>query len=97
MPNIQQKNTLTEIEIDRIIEMAWEDRTPFEAILFQFGLREADVIRLMKQQMTLKNWKKWRARVQGRATKHQALRVEEVTRFKCSRQRQITRNRISKR
>jgi len=97
MTDIYQTHSLTEIDIDRIIEMAWEDRTPFEAILFQFGLREAEVIRLMKQQMTLKNWKKWRARVQGRATKHAALRADEVTRFKCSRQRQITRNRISKR
>lgn len=97
MTDISQTHSLTEVDIDRIIEMAWEDRTPFEAILYQFGLREADVIRLMKQQMTLKNWEKWRARVQGRATKHQALRPDEVTRFKCSRQRQITRNRISKR
>lgn len=83
--------------IDRIIEMAWEDRTPFEAIQFQFGLTEAEVIWLMRQEMERRNWKKWRARVQGRATKHQALRSEDVMRFKCSRQRQITRNRISKR
>lgn len=83
--------------IDRIIEMAWEDRTPFDAITFQFGLTEAEVIRLMKNEMTLQNWKKWRARVQGRATKHEALRTEDVDRFKCNRQRQISRNRISKR
>lgn len=83
--------------IDRIIEMAWEDRTPFDAITFQFGLTEAEVIRLMKNEMTLQNWKKWRARVQGRATKHEALRSEDVDRFKCNRQRQISRNRISKR
>lgn len=88
---------LTDAAIDRIIEMAWEDRTPFEAIEFQFGLKEADVIRLMKHEMQLKNWKKWRARVQGRATKHLALRSDEVDRFRCSRQRQVTRNRISKR
>jgi len=88
---------LTEIEIDRVIEMAWEDRTPFEAIEAQFGLREVEVIVLMKAEMRLQNWKKWRARVQGRATKHLALRVEGVSRFKCKLQRQITRNRISKR
>lgn len=88
---------LTNAAIDRIIEMAWEDRTPFEAITAQFGLPEADVIRLMRHEMTLRNWQKWRARVQGRATKHSALRDEAVTRFKCSRQRQVTRNRISKR
>jgi len=88
---------LTEIEIDRVIEMAWEDRTPFEAIEAQFGLREVEVIVLMKAEMRLQNWKKWRARVQGRATKHLALREEGVSRFKCKLQRQITRNRISKR
>lgn len=83
--------------IDRIIGMAWEDRTPFEAIHFQFGLTEADVIRLMKREMTLKNWKKWRARVQGRKTKHRARQAVNTTRFKCSRQRDISGNRISKR
>jgi len=97
MKEIYQKHQLTDASIDRIIEMAWEDRTPFEAIEFQFGLSEAEVIRLMKHEMELRNWKKWRARVQGRATKHLALRSEDVIRFKCSRQRQITRNRVSKR
>lgn len=97
MKEIYLKHQLTDAAIDRIIEMAWEDRTPFEAITFQFGLTEAEVIRLMKQEMELRNWKKWRARVQGRATKHVALRSESVSRFKCSRQRQITRNRVSKR
>jgi len=84
-------------QIDRVIAMAWEDRTPFEAITFQFGLTEADVIRLMKQEMTLKNWKKWRERVQGRKTKHRALRSQDVDRFRCSRQRNISGNRVSKR
>ena len=97
MKEIYLKHQLTDASIDRIIEMAWEDRTPFEAIEFQFGLTEAEVIRLMKHEMELRNWKKWRARVQGRATKHQSLRLDSVDRFRCSRQRQITRNRISKR
>lgn len=97
MKELYLQYQLTDAAIDRIIEMAWEDRTPFEAIEFQFGLKEADVIRLMKHEMQLKNWKKWRARVQGRATKHLALRSDEVDRFRCSRQRQVTRNRISKR
>ncbi|MBL7807471.1 MAG: TIGR03643 family protein [Saprospiraceae bacterium] len=97
MKTLYLKYKLTDLAIDRIIEMAWEDRTPFDAITFQFGLTEAEVIRLMKNEMTLQNWKKWRARVQGRATKHEALRSEDVDRFKCSRQRQISRNRISKR
>ncbi|MCC7466344.1 MAG: TIGR03643 family protein [Saprospiraceae bacterium] len=95
MKSLYLKYQLTDQSIDRIIEMAWEDRTPFEAITFQFGLTEAEVIQLMKHEMTLKNWKKWRARVQGRATKHQALRSDDVTRFRCSRQRQISRNRIT--
>ena len=82
-------------ELDRIIEMAWEDRTPFDAIKAQFGLTEDNVIKLMKEEMRLQNWKKWRARVQGRASKHQTL-SEEVNRFKSKSQRQITRNKISK-
>ncbi len=97
MKALYLKYQLTDQSIDRIIEMAWEDRTPFEAIEVQFGLSEAEVIRLMKQELQLRNWKKWRARVQGRKTKHQALRGEEVIRFRSSRQRQVTRNRISKR
>jgi uncharacterized protein (TIGR03643 family) len=95
MPN--KTPVLSEADLDRIIEMAWEDRTPFEAIQHQFGLTEAEVTVLMKREMTLRNWQKWRARVSGRKTKHRALRTEAVNRFKCSRQRQITRNRISKR
>jgi uncharacterized protein (TIGR03643 family) len=90
-------NDLSEIEKDRIIEMAWEDRTPFEAILFQFNITEKEVIMLMKREMTLKNWKKWRARVQGRKTKHSSLRDNNGFRFKSSRQKQISGNRISKR
>tara|TARA_B100001248_G_C27076388_1_gene316296 strand:+ start:80 stop:313 length:234 start_codon:yes stop_codon:yes gene_type:complete len=77
--------------------MAWEDRTPFEAIKFQFDLSEKEVIHLMKKEMTEKNWRKWRARVQGRKTKHLKLREDGVNRFKCSRQRNISGNRISKR
>jgi len=92
-----ESKPLSPVEIDRIVEMAWEDRTPFEAIRFQFGLNETEVIWLMKREMTLKNWKKWRARVQGRATKHQAKRSDDVSRFRCSRQRSISGNRISKR
>ncbi len=83
--------------IDRIIEMAWEDRTPFDAIQAQFGLPEAAVIRLMRSELKRSSWQRWRARVQGRATKHRALRVDDVDRFKCDRQRHITLNKISKR
>ena len=77
--------------------MAWEDRTPFEAIKFQFDLSEKEVIHLMKKEMTEKNWRKWRSRVQGRKTKQLKLREDGVNRFKCSRQRNISGNRISKR
>ena len=87
--NLEQK------EIDRIIEMAWEDRTPFEAIHFQFGLTEKDVIDLMRNQLKLKSFKKWRQHVQGRKTKHAKLRDESVQRFKSSRQKQISHNKIT--
>tara|TARA_R110002096_G_scaffold409364_1_gene608721 strand:+ start:297 stop:593 length:297 start_codon:yes stop_codon:yes gene_type:complete len=94
--DIIEKHSLTEEQIDRIIGMAWEDRTTFEAIEFQFGLTEAEVIKLMKHQLRLNNWKKWRARVQGRKTKHQKLRDNVIGRFKSSAQKAITGNRISK-
>jgi uncharacterized protein (TIGR03643 family) len=83
--------------IDRIIEMAWEDRTPFEAITYQFNLSEKEIIALMRREMKPSSFKMWRKRVQGRATKHEKLRVFEKGRFKCSRQKQITHNSISKR
>jgi uncharacterized protein (TIGR03643 family) len=83
-------------DIDRIIEMAWEDRTPFDAIFTQFGLREDDVKALMKRELHPNNWRKWRARVHGRVTKHRALAAKDMTRFKCSMQRS-TGNRIAKR
>ena len=89
-------NKLDLIQIDRIIEMAWEDRTPFEAISFQFGLNEKEVITLMRREMKSKSFAMWRKRVQGRKTKHQKLRDNTVNRFKCTRQRS-TGNKISKR
>ncbi|MCB0853253.1 MAG: TIGR03643 family protein, partial [Bacteroidetes bacterium] len=76
--------------------MAWEDRTPFEAIEHQFGLNEAEVIKLMKDQIEVRNWKKWRARVQGRKTKHSKLRSDGVNRLRANAQRMITLNRPSK-
>lgn len=88
---------LTAEETDRIIEMAWEDRTPFDAIKLQFGLSEKEVIELMRNNLKQSSWKRWRERVQGRKTKHVASRWEEVDRFKCTLQRQITTNKISKR
>ena len=90
-------NKLSLVEIDRIIEMAWEDRTTFDAIKFQFGLKEQEVIQLMRLEMKPKSFKLWRKRVQGRKTKHNKLREFESGRFKCSRQKQISNNSISKR
>jgi len=83
--------------IDRIIEMAWEDRTPFDAIKSQFGLSEKEVILIMRHEMKPTSFRMWRKRVQGRKTKHKAKSESDQTRFKCSRQRQITGNKISKR
>ncbi|MBT7816179.1 MAG: TIGR03643 family protein [Polaribacter sp.] len=85
------------ITTDRIIEMAWEDRTTFEAIEFQFGLKEQEVINLMRKEMKLKSFKMWRKRVQGRKTKHEKLRTFAEGRFKCTRQRSISNNSIAKR
>ena len=91
LPDLSPRDT------DRVIEMAWEDRTPFEAIRFQFGLTEKQVIHLMKREMHPKNWRKWRARVQGRKTKHQQLRTKGMTKFRANRQRAISNNAIPKR
>ncbi len=88
---------LDERSIDRIIEMAWEDRTPFSAIEFQFGVSESEVIKIMRDQMKASSFRMWRARVQDRPTKHVALRDPEMDRFKCNRQRAISHNKISKR
>lgn len=84
-------------DIDRIIEMAWEDRTPFDAIKNQFGLSEQQVIELMRREMKPSSWRMWRARVQGRATKHTALAEIADHTFKANRQRQISHNRVAKR
>lgn len=83
--------------IDRIVEMAWEDRTPFDAITLQFGLSEAEVIKLMRREMKPSSFRMWRARVQGRSTKHQALRGFKVGRYRSDQQRHITLNKMSKR
>jgi len=85
-------------QTDRIIEMAWEDRTPFEAIEFQFGISEAEVIEIMRSELKLSSFKLWRKRVNsGVSKKHLKKRNTEINRFKCSRQRTISHNKISKR
>jgi len=86
------------MDTDRIIEMAWEDRTPFEAIHFQFGLREKDVIAVMRNSLQSNSFKLWRKRVNsGVSQKHVKKRNPDITRFRCSRQRDISNNKISKR
>ena len=84
-------------DLSRVIEMAWEDRTTFDSILIQFGLKEQEVIELMRQEMKPSSFRMWRERVQGRKTKHEKLRTFEQGRFKCSRQKSISNNSISKR
>jgi uncharacterized protein (TIGR03643 family) len=91
------KINLSIADIDRIIEMAWEDRTSFDAIKLQFGISEQEVIKLMRKNMKQSSFKMWRARVQGRATKHAQKRNFVEGRFKCSLQKTITYNKISKR
>jgi uncharacterized protein (TIGR03643 family) len=89
---------MTEAESDRIIEMAWEDRTPFEAIKIQFGFSESDVISLMRKELKRSSFNLWRKRVNsGVSQKHLHKRTDEINRFKCTLQRNISMNKISKR
>jgi uncharacterized protein (TIGR03643 family) len=86
------------IDIDRIIEMAWEDRTPFEAISFQFGISEAETIKIMRSELKRSSFNLWRKRVNsGVSQKHLVKRSADIKRFKCSRQKTISMNKISKR
>lgn len=88
---------LSVTDTDRIIEMAWEDRTTFDAIFQQFNLPEKEVIALMRRELKPASFRLWRKRVSGRTTKHAALSATKMARFKCSRQKQISNNKISKR
>lgn len=95
---VEKTKTLNDTQIDRIIEMAWEDRTPFEAIKFQFGLAESDVIQLMRTELKRSSFNLWRKRVNsGISQKHLKKRLDDINRFKCSRQRTISQNKVSKR
>ena len=78
---------LSEPDIGRVIEMAWEDRTPFEVIETQYGLSESQVIRLMRKHMKASSFRMWRKRVSGRKTKHLSQRSFKVGRFVCPTQR----------
>ena len=85
MLNVINQNYLNTTDLDRVIEMAWEDRTPFEAINFQFNLKEKEVIKLMRSNLKSSSFKMWRKRVTGRKLKHQF--PEFKTRFKSSNQK----------
>jgi uncharacterized protein (TIGR03643 family) len=88
---------LTEDEIDRIVGMAWEDRTPFDAIEAQFDVSGQQVIEIMRREMKPSSFRMWQKRVQGRSTKHIAKRNFAAVRYKCDRQRSISSNKIRKR
>ena len=75
------------IDIDRLIEMCWEDRTPFEAIYHQFGLKEKEAIKIMRNNLKPKSFKVWRKRVSGRKTKH--MELKDSTRFKSTHKRKL--------
>ena len=95
---IIEKYQLQSADIDRIIEMAWEDRTPFDAIKVQFGLSQGEVEKLMRKELSPSGFRLWRKRVSsGTGVKHSHKADPSMLRFKCSRQRTISRNKISKR
>jgi len=77
---LDKNRALTEEDISRVIEMAWEDRTPFEAIESQFGLNQDGVIKLMRKNLKLNSFKLWRERTHGQVTKHLKLRSEDINR-----------------
>ena len=86
---MQDKNTISKSDISRIIEMAWEDRTTFDAIESQYGLKEQDVIEIMRSNLKLSSYKLWRKRVNGIKTKHLLKRNFVVGRHKSSDQNKI--------
>lgn len=100
MPKIQRMiniNTFSALETNRIVEMAWEDQTTFDAIETQFGLKNQEVIMLMGKQMKERSFKMCRKRMPGGSTRYKILRGIQSSRFKCFGQRAISNNKISKR
>ena len=83
----------SDIDIDRIIQMCWEDRTPFDAIKTQFEISEKEIISIMRNNLKEKSFLNWRKRVDNRKTKHNALSASDKKRFKSKSQRQISFNR----
>ena len=87
-----KKATFSDNDLDRIIEMAWEDRTPFESIFTQFNINEKDVIAIMRSNLSYKSFQNWRERVKARKTKHAKLRDFNVGKFHCPTQDKRKRN-----
>lgn len=84
MASLESEHNLSPADISRIIEMAWEDRTPFEAIANQFAVDESQVIKIMRRHISAGAFRRWRARVSGRKTKHADLRQPGVSRHQSS-------------
>ena len=91
-------NSFSDLEKDRIVEMAWEDRTTFDAIKAQFGINQGEVEKLMRQELKDSSFRRWRKRVSsGIGVKHAFKANPDMLRFKCTRQRSVSMNKISKR
>ena len=86
---------LTEREVDRIIQMCWEDSTPFDGISDQFNITENQIISVMRNNLKKSSFIRWRKRIDNRKTKHSALSTKDKKRFKSKSQKQITYNKIS--
>ena len=82
---MKPQKDFSQAQIDRIVEMAWEDRTPFEAIEHQFGIKEPQVRKIMRSEMKRSSFTMWRERVSGRKTKHNSR--SEALRFKSQNQK----------
>lgn len=78
---------LSQAQLDRIVQMGWEDRTPFDEISLQFGLTHGEIIKVMRQEMKSSSFKMWRKRMTGRKTKHAITRNPKITRFRCPTQK----------
>ncbi len=86
---------LSRRSLDRIIQMCWEDRTPFDMIKVQFSLSEKEVISIMRKNLREKSFIRWRKRIDGRKTKHSALMKDKNHRFKSNSQREISYNKFN--
>ena len=96
--NENKLNSFSDLEKDRIVEMAWEDRTTFDAIKAQFGINQGEVEKLMRKELKDSSFRRWRKRVSsGVGVKHAFKANPDMLRFKCTRQRSVSMNKISKR